>query len=156
MKREIKFRGKDLDTLEWRYGYYVCLQDTFRKPIDKRERVTYRIYSGIADSCASEDGYDFFEDWHDIKPETIGQSTGMFDKSGKEIFEGDFLEIGLLMGLITWHPNGYWCIHTAMKDNVQYHDYNNLGEMLDYAMLKCYDSKVIGNIHDNPELLKEE
>lgn len=138
MKREIKFRGKRTDNGDWVYGDLEY----------NRKNKSTRIHT------YTPDGY--YDRQHFVVNDTVGQFTGLLDKHGTEIYEDDFLEIGSLMGLITWHPRGYWCIHTAMKDNVQHHDYNNLGEMLDYAMLKCYDSKVIGNIHGNPELLKEE
>lgn len=129
MTREIKFRAKSLDGI-WEYGelHLRCKYPHIHNLIDAR------IY---------------------IDPDTVGQFTGLHDKNGKEIYEGDIIAvIGIQIGYIVGGVRGYCydVIYTPAKHNgekawplysVVTRDYPN----------KC---EVIGNIHDNPELLKED
>ena len=69
MKREIKFRGKSLHTGEWHYGDLV-------QPTDNTVFIQERGTAGFLSN-----------------PETIGQFTGLHDKNGIEIYEGDLVEI---------------------------------------------------------------
>lgn len=71
-----KFRGKDIETGEWRYGYYVCLNDK-----------EHRIYSGYAET----DCGDYYPDFWKVDPETVCESTELFAGGVKEIFEGDIV-----------------------------------------------------------------
>ena len=65
-------RARRSDNEDWVYGYYVRLEDSLRKAIEgKGERVSHRIYTGFADSCVSNNGYDFSPEWYEIDPETI-------------------------------------------------------------------------------------
>lgn len=84
---------------------------------------------------------------HEVEPSTLGECTGLTDKNGTLIFEGDFiknLDDGKIW-LVVWSNSGagYVC-----KDRIDC--YNTIGT-------DCYRTtrtKIIGNIHDNPELLK--
>ena len=85
-----------------------------------------------------------------VIPETIGQYTGLTDKNGKKIFEGDILEFSDRVVEVFWHTHlGCWdtnFIKFTTKENGR------------DDMSPCrwdYRAEVIGNIHDNPELLKE-
>ena len=144
MLNTIIFRGKDLDTSKWVYGFFVRMQDTVRKPIDKKERITHRIYSGFADSCACEKGYDFFGDWTEVNPNTVGQFTGMYDKNGKEIYEGDILlskdEYGTVEVIFA---HGAFQVRYFCKNGEHRIPFTNLKK----------DYELLGNIHDNPGLL---
>lgn len=99
--------------------------------------------------------YDEVDGWmtEDVRPKTVGQFTGLHDKNGKEIYEGDVFKIDTLDGVISWHPNGYWCLHFS-QDDVSEHSYISLGEVIEYAIREKYDYEVIGNIYDNPELME--
>lgn len=126
--REILFRGKLEDCDEWVYGAYIQKSNII---VDE---------SGI--------------DWA-VTPETVGQYTGLTDKNGKKIFEGD---------IVKYRPE-YWC--KPMQSIVEYcsdkwnypafdlkdHDYEANGLQCAHEEGCC---EVIGNIHDNPELLKKE
>lgn len=131
MKREIKFRGKDIKTGEW---LYVDLRN--------KESVTEAFIATIH-RCNVK-----------INPITVGQFTGLLDKNGKEIYEGDIIqsydsEGNPIKHYISWR-----------SDNAAYS-----ATVLEYPHLFCaviqdwideFEKEVIGNIHDNPELLKAE
>ncbi len=75
----------------------------------------------------------------EIIPETLGQYTGLTDKNGKKIFEGDIVALGEYRYTVEWKEDrlGYGYFETADR------------------MLQCDGGhcEIIGNIHDNPELL---
>lgn len=87
----------------------------------------------------------------EVDPSTIGEYTGLRDKNGKRIFEGDILRLAYHPEkdvIIEWHDGRF-----NFRKRNQPKDYG-------YESLCCVQNavdrlKVIGNIHDNPELLKE-
>ena len=126
--REILFRGKRKDNGKWAYGYLYIRNDgqyeiSFYSKYFDSERFTY-----------------------DIIPETVGQYIGLTDKNGKRIFEGDIVERLWL---------GEKHIYRIYYDS----DISSfIGADIDCQGFTTfnYDScefEVIGNIHDNPELL---
>lgn len=142
--REIKFRGKSLKTDRWVYGYYVHLEDIFRK------RETHRIYTGSADSMPDCEGYDFSEDYEDVDPDTIGQYTGLKDANGKEIYEGDIVRYRLTDERYKKNPR---------FKNLPIHYYESQARFeagnIYWDTLRSNKVEVIGNIHDNPELIEK-
>lgn len=142
--REIKFRGKRLDNGEWIYG--SLLVSHFKD--DKKERYFITQFSGNT-----------FE--HEVDPNTVGQFTGLRDKNGRDIWEGDiFKEDGSgIVRSVFRVPGGL-----AFEDNpvsfgydhrAPVYPYSSIAEMQSVSWLsQCCE--VIGNIHDDPELLKTE
>lgn len=134
--REILFRGKRKDNGEWIEGDF--LQD---KDLEK-------CYIEYFDYYSSENGpqRDYCQD--EVVADTVGQYTGLTDKTGKKIFEGDIVKSGYIFGKVVYATaqDGYEGMAGFMVDDV------NDG-------LQNYDGfwhrvEVVGNIHDNPELLE--
>ena len=128
--RVIKFRAQDIASNKWLFG-------------DIRHHKN--------DVCIFEQGGNKGEQ---VKPETIGQYTGLVDRNGREIYEGDFINYdgSTWGGVVQWHPNGYFFINDSYgKKYPRCDSYRSLGDMLDGRPLI-----VVGNIYDNKELLKGE
>lgn len=135
--REILFRGKRIDNGEWVCGNYAFTD------IDSRQ---YFIFQNKA-----------FE--HEVIPETVGQYTGLTDKNGNKIFEGDIVDIGFELddpyiwrstiyyerAVVTWNKEhfGWYALFIESKDELSLWEYDDSDIIT-----------VIGNIHDNPEHLK--
>lgn len=165
--REIKFRGKRVDNGEWVYGYYAEItapslglmirtdsDETFAedtKPYIIEVKVRQHPYFSNAEPyCIVENEY------YEVIPETVGQYTGLKDKNGKEIFEGDIVNHG--------YENDYGEFYDHYK--VIYSNTNtcfvlesiyscNPIKRLTKNNVKSQHTEVIGNIYDNFELLKE-
>lgn len=135
MKREILFRAKCFGN--WRYGSYVHF---VKKPTNSRCNINYKDFIVTNE----EDG----EHYYPITElSSIGQYTGLKDKDGNKIFEGDIVIIdNSLKAVVIWF-NGSFRFKDELSSKATYLD--DIG-----AIMRDYDVEVIGNIHDNPELLK--
>lgn len=135
--RDILFRGKNVNSGEWVYGN-LYIGDDKNKHLILTGRENYRVS-------------------YEIDPETIGQFTGLMDRNGEYIFEGDIIKThyndnnadciervvfynGMFCGLYT--PNYKFRRYTSLADGEPH---------LPFYMEWC---EVIGNINDNPELIK--
>ena len=138
--RTIKFRGKDF-LGRWHYGFL--------------HRAT-----GANTLMIQIDSFDSFG----VIPDTVGQFTGLTDKNGKEIYEGDILRsdeypfncdgVDNYFAEVVWADNvcGFYRItHKKANSTVRGISHGNWSE-LDEEDIKSFE--IIGNIHDNPELLK--
>ena len=141
--REILFRGKQTINGEWVEGYIVKLgRESFSDP----ER--YGICNKAIPLGGSGVCYNLKID--EVIPETVGQYTGLIDKNGKKIFEGDILSFSDRLVYVNWHDYcGCWdCSYIkAIKGKATLHEDRSPNKWR-------YNAVVIGNIHDNPELLK--
>ena len=147
--REILFRGKRTDNGEWVEGYLYehepPLQCIVSKDYIPEPSRWYIIKTAFADWNMPRQ-VEFIE----IDPDTVCQFTGLLDKNGKRIFEGDILGShyddlypdNVTVEMVEWFRNG-WHIRQAGD-----HD----PDLLEEEGTLSY-SEIIGNIHDNPELL---
>lgn len=136
MIRKIKFRGKDIDTGEWRYGYLSFFYTAGR---DKNGFIftdKAQIYSPEAGRC------------YDVLAETVGQFTGLCDKNGKEIYEGDILLMSEGDGCMIYNEVG-------IKDGCFGYIGEVNGELIPFCHCDVIE-EVVGNIFDNPNLLNNE
>lgn len=139
--REIKFRGIRIDNGEWVYGDYhrrvgnvhciICMEP------DDNGKVVYVV--------------------HQVDDDTIGQFTGLHDKNGKEIYEGDIVKWILTMPGVGLN-GGYEEYEIEEIDVIKWDSGAlYLGE---YCAAVFADesegyAEIVGNIHDNPEILNE-
>lgn len=88
-----------------------------------------------------------------VERETVGQFTGLLDKNGKEIYDGDIIRSNEY-NIETKHIIS-WCdiIASFVADILPYPDINGYCNISQVWILK-YNKEVIGNIHDNTEILK--
>lgn len=153
--RQIKFRGKRLDNGEWRVGSLLNIEDTYFIIEDDDFSFDYRDENTHFWFNAQE---------QEVEPNTIGQFTGLYDRNGKEIYEGDIIKHDILctvvydiigiaeaIGVIEWHQTGF--IFKVFENNI-----NGTGCYFKSDQQTEIEKtvEVIGNIHDNPELIKKE
>ena len=134
--REILFRGKQTDNGEWIEGAY----SPFHLNFGEREEKPHII---IISDDEDIDGL-----WCEVIPETVGQYTGLTDKNGVRIFEGDIVkydvnyhDMVISYDVENW---GGW-LYEDMDDNMQAYS------IYEFCLK---DIAVVGNIHDNPDILK--
>lgn len=145
MKREIKFRGFNEVRNQWMFGYL------FKYPNGRTI-----IYESDSSCCG-------------VLPSTVGQFTGLKDGTGKEIYEGDILRLTIPDGTIR-----HFVVEWASEDRILRPLYDFVpdgnpirisGWCFNWNGYRLYPTvidgvpdnevmEVVGNIHDNPELLK--
>lgn len=133
--REILFRGKRTDNGEWIYGNYC-----YAEFIDKR---------GYEDLIIEQPANG---ETRRVIPETVGQYTGLTDKNGKKIFEGD-----IVAGALIWQEkrkNGLVAFKDGSFGLMWYR--GGVEQFNAFTSMCNVEYEVIGNIHDNPDLLKGE
>lgn len=130
---EIISRSKNRRSGRWVEGYYVYRGAEYGAKGVKRHYILTHDGSGFV--------------WNDVFAETIGRFTNLLDVAGKRIFEGDIVR----------------AVESDDKDLVGKIEYNCLGWVVNgtnwadslYMANQHHRLSVIGNIHDNPELLME-
>lgn len=132
--RTIKFRGKTRVNGKWYYGSLVYSDEI-------NTAIYFQIGSGLVKIM----------DWVYVNKETVGQFSGLYDCNGKEIYEGDILKWekdGLLYVIKFWHGMFYASVEECNEGILGGFPLHSLTEHEDR------ECEIVGNIFDNPELLK--
>ena len=133
--QEIIFRGKSIahhgKKEEWVYGYYS----------------NYKGVNGRTHYISDDNGNSIA-----VREETVGQYTGLTDKNGTKIFEGDILKVfyygkSKIFGVVRFGETRFF-----IDDNFKGGCIKAKAPMTE--MFSRYEFEVVGNLHDNPELLK--
>lgn len=146
--REILFRGKRVDNGEWVEGYFI-------QTLIGGKEVSIIVPKGAFDGMRISDKI------YQVDPETVGQYTGLTDKNGKKIFEGDCVEMYHFWRFpAPLETEGVVLKRTVIAQAKIANSTVVLEELPRYSHLVCYlddpeqELEVIGNIHDNPEILR--
>ena len=121
------YRGWSIIWHEWVYGWYVY---------NGEESLIYPLSNGLSQV---------------VDPESVGQSTGLKDCNGKEIYEGDIIKNELFVYLVQWRNDfAVWYAKCKYIGRETDYESGNLG-----LKIHNYKSQVIGNQFENPELLED-
>ena len=130
--REIKFRGYDEENKCWRYGHFFETVEGIRRCYNIVENRDTKYY---------------------VEVDSIGEFTGLYDKTGKEIYEGDIFSIsnpynnstasGYAKVVFSYDYVGGWVLTSDGKDSL------NIGT-------RTKSVEVVGNIYENPDLVRQD
>lgn len=147
--REILFRGKRIDNGKWVDG---CLA--------AHDLICPNYPEDTSNATGDYYGQTPYVGFVEVDTETVGQFTGLKDKYGMEIFEGDILHIGKIADGLGgyYHPPLDYPVNVAVKWDLCAWMWETLCDDKRYITFPnawChYECEIIGNIHDNPELLE--
>ena len=138
--REMLFRGRETDG-NW-VKVSLIVADKYCCILEDENDVHPMDYPYLDNDLGTIDGKAT-----PVIPETIGQYTGLTDKNGKKIFEGDIVKCKDYLEAKPFEFQGY----VDFKDG----SFVIVGDFMTHYRWLDYEVEIIGNIHDNPELLKE-
>ena len=129
--RKKLFRGKRRDNSEWVEGAYYHQTEFYGDADDEHHIIT-----------SNDELEDNMMECYRVIPETVGQYTGLTDKNGTKIFEGDIVK--------DCYGEVELCYYHEEKHRLIFDATHFIRELEVANVVEC---EVIGNIHDNPELL---
>lgn len=133
--REIVFRGKKKGDGKWIQG--LLFANIFKNPV-----IRYFKEFPFQNCLPLQKDYE-------VLPETVGQYTGLTDKNGRKIFENDIV---IVTTINIDEEDGYGII--VWDEDAARYIIELLSIVIDFDNVYGHEVEVIGNIHDNPELLK--
>ena len=158
--RESLFRGKRLDNEEWVSSGNLI---TFN---DEGEEKQFFIPQMNAKCTCTHDEQDNIISFNSgmfckVNPDTVGQFTGLTDKNGTKIFEGDIVKFtdspfGIsYTGEVVFHGGAFCIKYKSWASNSSYHRIGQTDKWQDMGASGevTYSYEKLGNVHDNPELL---
>lgn len=153
--REILFRGKQSDNNKWVYGSYFAHQKVNLCIITEQDEVEKNTQHLIVqDKIACDWNFKNGIQVVDVNPKTLGQYTGLTDKNGTKIFEGDILSIPAYL----CDGEKCVCVYQGTDTGIGFELIKSkrywLGDDIRILSDEWEDFEVIGNIHDNPELIQ--
>lgn len=128
--RSIKFRGRRLDNKEWVFGYLV--------PVVTRDEKQMYIATEIRDGAV--EGFA-------VEPESVAQFTGMCDKNGNEVYEGDVVRYRTTDDRYTRNPNFRTLIVHYEESSARF-----MAGGIYWDTLRPQIVEVVGNSYDNPNI----
>ena len=132
------FRGKHIKTGDWVQGYYCFVPAAYWYAYSREACDRHVIKHAVFDGGKS-------IRYEDVDPATIGQCTGLRDKNGTLIFEGDIISCRndlVFIGSVEW-AHDLWVVRMFDESRVPIHTL--------FGVLCCSAMEVIGNIHDNQD-----
>lgn len=134
MTRDILFRGKRIDSGEWVEGYFCA---------DAIEQL-YGCNTGMDGFIRRFNPEIHKSNMFEVDRETVGQFTGLTDRNGVKIFEGDIVK----------YYNGWIGEVEYNSDSALFAVNFTDGDYYDFGRMACYDFEVVGNIYGSSELLE--
>lgn len=157
--RTPRYRGKDLKTGEWVYGYF-CKQHIPDEMSEGQYQTAYVIFNDEP-GHRHKGGY-----WHEVHYNSVGENTGMNDRNQTAIYEGDILRLTIPDGTVR-HFVVEWAVQqrhlASLPDFIpdgnpveitgwcfNWHGNRLLPSVID-GVSDCFRMEIIGNVFDNPE-----
>ena len=137
--RKIEFRAISIASGEWIYGYLIELFTT------AGQEPRYAI-----DMCRSYTADGISQSVFEVDPKTIGQYTGLNDFDGKPIFEND-----IVVASDPINPNERYCLQVKWTNTFDQAAFRLVDNENYWSDIQEYHVLVVGNVHENPELLKQ-
>ena len=143
-------RGKSENTGEWIKGRFV-----FLRGFNNERKTSARIYKTLAET----DCGDFYPDWYEVMPDTVGEYTGLKDSNAERIFEGDIVRLRDEINELEWravvafgNPN---CKDTWGWQLVPVGEPQGNMDILCWIDMEETGAccEIVGNVYDDPELL---
>lgn len=141
--REILFRGKRVDNGKWTTGTPFFVKDGCKM---------IHAVAAHPDFLDEGEGHVYYSEGYPAIPDTVGQFTGLTDKNGKKIFEGDIVVMTLPAAKMSWRAV---CKFHSGAFGLVWH-YMGVDRWQAFAGICNAEYEVLGNIYDNGELIHED